>query len=89
MMRWPVRSRRWNWALAILGAVYAVSATVLLVWLTVDVWQAEGLADRALQIALLGSAIVGIWLCMSAARHLGADDRTRLHGAQLKRTTAL
>ena len=75
MMRLPVRSRRWNLALAVLGAIYAVSAVVLLVWFALDVWNAEAITDRLLQAVLLMSAVCGILLAVSAIQNLGRNAK--------------
>jgi hypothetical protein len=87
MMRLLVRSRRWNWVLAILGAVYAVSAIVLLVWYVIDVWDAVGMGDRVMQAALLGSAIYGIWIFVNALANLGLRSQKRWH-TRLSRSSA-
>jgi hypothetical protein len=87
MMRLLVRSRRWNWVLAILGSVYAVSAIILLVWYVIDVWGAVAMTDRVMQIALLGSAIYGIWILVNALANLGVRSQKRWH-ARLSRSTA-
>ena len=87
MMRLLVRSRRWNWVLAILGSIYAVSAIVLLVWYVIDVWGAVAMTDRIMQIALLGSAIYGIWILANALANLGLRSQKRWH-TRLSRSTA-
>jgi hypothetical protein len=86
-MRLQVRSRRWNWVLAILGSMYAVSAILLLVWYVIDVWEAEALSDRVMQIALLGSAIYGLWILFNALANLGVRGQKRWH-TRLSRSTA-
>lgn len=88
MMRLPVQSRRWNMALAILGSIYAVSAIALLAWLVIDVWGAESLSDRALQIALLGSAASGIWFVVKALQNLGIHGDKQWHESRLSRSSA-
>ncbi len=88
MMRLRVRSRRWNWVLAILGSIYAVSAVVLLVWYIIDVWGAVGMTDRVMQIALLASAIYGIWILVKALENLGLRSHKRWHAPRLNRSTA-
>lgn len=79
MMRLPVRSRRWNLVLAILGAVYAVSAIVLLAWFIIDVWNAESISDRIMQFALVGSALYGIWIFVMALQNLGMRGQRQWH----------
>ncbi|HEU4889277.1 MAG TPA: hypothetical protein VFV49_15430 [Thermoanaerobaculia bacterium] len=88
ILRLPVRSRRWNWALAILGAIYAVSAIALLVWFVIDVWNAAGIPDRILQFALLGSALYGIWVFVKALENLGIRSQRRWHAQRVSRSTA-
>ncbi|MFL6247207.1 MAG: hypothetical protein ACJ74H_14335 [Thermoanaerobaculia bacterium] len=75
MMRLPVRSRRWNLFLAILGSIYAVSATFLLAWYVRDVWNSEGIIDRVFEIALLLSILCGICFAISALANLGLRER--------------
>ena len=79
MMRLPVRSRRWNLALAILGAVYTVSAVVLLAWFVIDVWNAGGVADRLMQIALVAAAIKSFGILRNALENLGVLTQRRWH----------
>jgi cell division protein FtsW (lipid II flippase) len=71
MMQMPVRSRRWNLILAILGSVYTVSAVVLLAWLVIEVWNAARLSDRVFQIALVAAAGCSLWFVISAMENLG------------------
>lgn len=71
MMRLPVRSRRWNLILAIVGSIYAVSAVILLAWFVVDVWNAGRFSDRVMQIGLVLAAACGIWFTISAIENLG------------------
>ena len=54
-MRIPVKSRVGNIILAILGALYAVSATALLVFAIVQTWQAMSLIDLAVAALLIAS----------------------------------
>lgn len=86
MLRLPVRSRRWNRVLAIVGAVYAVSAIVLLAWFIIDVWKAASIADRLLQLALLMSALCGAWMYANARANLGAAGAWRAQ--RMTRSTA-
>lgn len=88
MMRLLVRSRRWNWMLAILGSVYAVSAIVILAWFVIDVWNAESMSDRMLQFALLLSALFGIWILIMALKNLSAGSQQRWHTQRVSRSTA-
>lgn len=83
MMRLPVRSRRWNLVLAVLGSIYAVSALVLLAWFVIDVWHAGGIADRVMQLALALSAACGIWFAISAMENLGFRPPKPWHSHRL------
>ena len=58
-MRVALQSRVGNIVIAALGVVYAISASALLVYYVIDTWGAAGLVDRALQMALLFSAVAG------------------------------
>jgi hypothetical protein len=88
MMRLPVRSRRWNLVLAVLGSIYTVSAVVLLVWYTREVWNAEGITDRLFQIALLFSAVCGACLALGAANNLGFRGHKPWQAQRVNRATA-
>ena len=88
MMRLPVRSRRWNMALAVLGSIYTVSAVVLLAWFVIDVWNAGGLADRLMQFALIASAVYSVWILRTALENLGIRTQRRWHTQRLSRSTA-
>jgi hypothetical protein len=59
IMRVELHSRAGNVVVAGLGIVYAVAATMLLIYYVVDTWGAAGFVDRALQVALLFAAIAG------------------------------
>ena len=85
MMRLPVRSRRWNLILAVLGSIYAVSAVVLLAWFVIDVWHAGRFSDRVIQIALVLSAACGIWFTISAMENLGFRAPKSWHPHRLTR----
>ncbi len=88
MMRLPVRSRRWNLFLAVLGSIYTVSAVVLLVWFTREVWSAEGTIDRLFQMALLFSAVCGAVLAAGAWKNLGVRGSRQWHTPRVNRATA-
>jgi hypothetical protein len=75
MMRLPVRSRNGNVVLAVIGCVYALSATGVLAWLVVDVWNASMLIDLLLQIALVAAAACGVWFTTNALENLGIPIR--------------
>ena len=88
MMRLPVRSRRWNLFLAILGSIYAISAVVLLVWYSREVWDAEGMIDRLFQLALLVSSVCGVCIAVGAWNNLGSRGRNPWHTPAVQRATA-
>jgi hypothetical protein len=77
MMRLPVRSRRWNQILGVLGFLYAVSATFVLVWYVWEVWNVESIIDRVFQAALLLSALCGVVLAVGARNNLGVRRQKR------------
>ena len=58
-MRVTLQSRAGNLVIAALGVVYAISASILLIYYVVDTWGAAALVDRALQLALLFAAVAG------------------------------
>lgn len=60
-MRLVIRSRVGNAVLAVLGAIYFVSASVTLVFYVVQNWGANGLTDYVLQGALVAAAIGGVF----------------------------
>lgn len=71
MARVLVRSRSGSYVLAAIGAVYTVGALVALVAFAVDVWNAAGITDRALQVGLIVAAACGIWFLMTGLENLG------------------
>ena len=71
MARVVVRSRSGNVVLAILGAVYALAATVVLAVLVGEVWNAAAVIDRAIQLSLVGSVVCGLWFIAIAFDNLG------------------
>ena len=75
MTRVRVRSRSGNLMLAVLGVVYSVGALVALVAFAVDVWDAAGLTDRALQIGLIAAAGCGVWFLLTGLENLGIYSR--------------
>ncbi len=70
MLRVPIRSRLGNAILGVLGALYFVSATATLIYYVVTTWEAMGAIDYALQLALLGAAIGGLFFMAVAAQNL-------------------
>jgi len=75
MKQVPVRSRSGNRALAILGALYALSSIAVLIWFVADVWTAAAAIDLLLQLAVAASAVCGAWFCAIAFRNLGLRPR--------------
>ena len=71
-----VRSRNGNLILAVLGAVYALSAIAVLLWFVVDVWRAARLIDFLMQMALVASAACGIWFVSIALANLRDGQRS-------------
>ena len=69
-MRIEVRSRTGNAVLGVLGVVYLVSALALLAYDLVQTWGAAGMIDRAVQGALVVSALAGIFFILTALRNL-------------------
>lgn len=70
MLQVPIRSRVGNVALGVLGIVYLISATATLVYYLVTSWGAMGLTDYILQLALIASAIGGLFFIAIAAENL-------------------
>jgi hypothetical protein len=77
MRRVHVRSRIGNMVLAAAGVLYAVSAAVLLVWLTIDVWGAAGRIDQLMQIGLLVAGACGVWLFFNSRANLRESTSSR------------
>jgi len=71
----PVRSRSGNRALAILGALYALSSIIVLIWFVADIWGAAAVVDLLLLLAVAASAAGGIWFCAIARDNLGIPQR--------------
>lgn len=71
MARVVLRSRSGSVVLAVLGALYALSAVAVLVALTIDVWNAAAIADRALLLGLVAAAGCGIWFLEMGLQNLG------------------
>jgi hypothetical protein len=82
MWRVPIRSSIGNVVLGILGVVYCISATATLLYYVATTWGAMGLTDYILQLALLASAIGGLFFVAIAVENLklwprGAADQSR------------
>jgi len=71
MSRVHVRSRSGNVVLAVVGAVYAIGALATLIVLAVDVWNAVGLRELAMHVALIGAVTCGLWFFFSGLENLG------------------
>jgi hypothetical protein len=71
MTRIILRSRRGNVVLAVLGAIYTVTAIAALVALAMDVWNALGFSDLVLHVGLIAAAACGIWLLQTGLENLG------------------
>ena len=63
-MRVVIRSRVGSVVLAVLGVLYSLSATAVLLYYIVSNWGANGLTDYVLQFALLCAAIGGVLFFM-------------------------
>lgn len=70
MIRVTIRSRTGNTILGFLGVLYAVSAVALLVWHGMQTRDAAGLIDRAIQVMLVLTVIVGLWFVLTARANL-------------------
>ena len=70
MLRVPIRSRLGNCVLGFLGVVYLFSATATLIYYIASTWGAMGLTDYALQLALIASAIGGLFFIAIARQNL-------------------
>jgi hypothetical protein len=81
MARVVVHSRSGNVVLAVVGAIYALSAIAAFIAFAVDVWNAAGLMDRALLIGLVIAAACGVWFLVTGLENLGVHfgRRLRLH----------
>jgi membrane protein DedA with SNARE-associated domain len=87
MFRVRILSRTGNRVLALAGAMYAVAGVVLLGWFLIDSWGAASLVDRAMQVLLLGTIVMGVWFIYVARVNL-TSDLTSHPRAQQHRTSA-
>jgi hypothetical protein len=86
-----IRSRFGNGVLGVLGAVYFLSASTILVYYVVTTWGAASTIDRLLQFALIASAVGGLLFIGIAADNLGLrrrHDSVKSHSTRDHRTTA-
>lgn len=65
-----VRSRTGNAILGVLGVLYLCSSLGLLAYDLVQTWGAASLVDRAVQVALVVTALGGAFFAFTAARNL-------------------
>ena len=76
-MRIEVRSRTGNAVLGVLGGLYLFSALALLAYDLVQTWGASGMTDRAVQGALIISALASIFFILTALQNLGLRRSSR------------
>jgi hypothetical protein len=76
MLRVSIHSRRGNAVLGFLGVVYAIAAVVLLAWHLAQTWGAAGTIDRAIQVILVGTLLMGVWFVRIAIANLGMHVRS-------------
>ena len=81
-MHIEVHSRTGNAVLGVLGCFYLVAAVVLLGYDLVQTWGAAGIIDRALQVALVMTALAGLFFIRIALQNLGHRAASR-RGAPL------
>ena len=60
LQQFRIRSRIGNVLIEILGGLFAVASTALLVYYVVTLWEASSLLDHALQLVLLIGAGAGV-----------------------------
>jgi peptidoglycan biosynthesis protein MviN/MurJ (putative lipid II flippase) len=77
MLRIPVQSRNGNVALVVIGAIYALGASVVLAWFAIDVKGAEAMLDRLMQLGLLVAAMCGVWFIANAIENLRVRSSRR------------
>ena len=87
-MRVRLQSRVGNVVIAVLGVIYAISASSLLVFYLIDTWGAAGLIDRVLQLALVGAAAAGVLFVAIGAQNLGFSLTARRRNAHDHRAGA-
>lgn len=72
-----VRSRTGNAVLGVLGGFYLISAVALFIYDVNETWGAAGMIDRAIQAALVISALAGLVFILTALRNLGLRASSR------------
>ena len=75
MLGVTIRSRFGNGVLGVLGAVYFLSATTIVIYYVVTTWGAASMIDRLLQFALIACALGGLLFIGIAADNLGLRRR--------------
>ena len=60
MQRVIIRSRIGNLSLEVLGVIFTLASSALLVYYIISNWGANSLVDRALQLMLLVGAVTGV-----------------------------
>lgn len=80
----PIRSRGGNVVLAVIGAVYAITALVVLGAVVREAFAVRQLIDAKLQILLVATAACGIWFVLVALENLGRTPRWLRRGTPPK-----
>lgn len=73
MLSVRVRSRAGNWVIAVLGTIYALCATALLIDYVVSTWNGRGLIDYVFQLALVGCIFGGLLFLRISVDNLKGD----------------
>jgi hypothetical protein len=73
-----IRSRSGNMALVAIGAAYFLCALVMLFFFDLTEWSSASVVDRMLQLALVGSALAGVFFLHVGTRNLGVHPRLTL-----------
>ena len=77
VMRVEVRSPIGNAVLGVLGGLYLVLAIVLLGYDLTETWGAASMADRAVQVGLVISALASVLFILIALQNLGLRRASR------------
>jgi hypothetical protein len=80
-----IHSRRGSVALGIVGVVSMVCAIATLLLYVISAWGAASVIDHLLQLSLLGSAAVGLYLLLVGLENLGVHPQLRLRRASRSR----
>jgi uncharacterized membrane protein len=76
-----IHSRRGSVALGIVGVVSTVCAIATLLIYVVSAWDAASVIDHLLQLSLLVSAAVGVYLLFVGLENLGVHPHLRFRRA--------